>query len=155
MTSVALKSGAGWPTIGAGPVGLVDHEDVRDLQDPGLGRLDAVAHPGREQHQRGVGEPGDLDLALADPDGLDDHHVVAVGPGDGEGVEAQLPQRPRGTHAPARAETCTDDGASGQAAAYAARLESQRCADHEPGNLSPAASRCSRRHDDSGEPARY
>ena len=30
--------------VGAVPVGLVDHEDVGDLQDAGLGRLDRVAH---------------------------------------------------------------------------------------------------------------
>ena len=35
--------------------------------------------PGREQHHRRVGEPGDLDLALADADGLDEHDVAAGG----------------------------------------------------------------------------
>ena len=30
--------------VRAGPVGLVDHEDVGDLQDAGLDRLDRVAH---------------------------------------------------------------------------------------------------------------
>ena len=35
--------------------------------------------PGREQHQRGVGQAGDLDLALADADGLDQDHVAAGG----------------------------------------------------------------------------
>ena len=34
--------------VGAVAVGLVDHEDVGDLEDAGLRRLDAVAHPGRE-----------------------------------------------------------------------------------------------------------
>ncbi len=58
--------------VGAVAVGLVDDEDVADLEDPGLGRLDAVAHARGEQHQRGVGEAGDLDLALADADGLDE-----------------------------------------------------------------------------------
>ena len=65
--------------VGAVPVGLVDDVDVADLQDPGLGGLDAVAHPRGQQHQRGVGEPGDLDLALAHADGLDQHHVEAGG----------------------------------------------------------------------------
>ena len=36
-------------------------------------------HAGREQHERGVGEPGDLDLALPDADGLDEHDVAAGG----------------------------------------------------------------------------
>src|SRR6478735_2475188 len=51
--------------VGAVAVGLVDDVDVADLEDPGLGGLDAVAHPRRDQHHRGVGEAGDLDLALA------------------------------------------------------------------------------------------
>ena len=41
--------------VGALAVGLVDDEHVGDLEDAGLGRLDAVAHPGREEHQGGVG----------------------------------------------------------------------------------------------------
>ncbi len=45
----------------------------RDLQDAGLGRLDPVAHPRGQQHQRGVGRGGDLDLGLTDPDRLHDH----------------------------------------------------------------------------------
>ena len=35
--------------------------------------------PGREQHDRGVGEAGDLDLGLADADGLDEHDVAPGG----------------------------------------------------------------------------
>ena len=42
----------------SGPVGLVHHEDVGHLEDAGLGRLDAVAQAGRQQHQRRVGQPG-------------------------------------------------------------------------------------------------
>ena len=42
--------------VGAVPVGLVDHEDVGDLEDAGLHRLDRVAHARGEQHQRGVGQ---------------------------------------------------------------------------------------------------
>ena len=63
--------------VGAVPVGLVDHEHVGDLEDAGLGGLDPVAHARRQQHQRGVGGRGDLDLGLADADGLDQHHVAA------------------------------------------------------------------------------
>ena len=63
--------------VGAVAVGLVDHEDVGDLEDAGLGRLDAVAHPGREQHERGVGQRGDLHLGLPDADRLDEHDVAA------------------------------------------------------------------------------
>src|SRR6476659_6411714 len=47
-------------------VGLVDDEDVTDLEDAGLGGLDAVAHAGGEEHDRRVGQARDLDLGLAD-----------------------------------------------------------------------------------------
>ena len=40
-------------------VRLVHHEQVRHLEDAGLGRLDRVAHPRREQHDHGVRERGD------------------------------------------------------------------------------------------------
>ena len=51
--------------VGALAVGLVDHEHVADLEDAGLRGLDAVAHAGREEHDGGVGQRRDLDLALA------------------------------------------------------------------------------------------
>src|SRR5690606_17413197 len=63
--------------IGALAIGLVDDEDVADLEDAGLGGLDAVAHSRCEKDDRGVSEPGDLDLALPDADGLDDDDVAA------------------------------------------------------------------------------
>src|SRR6266567_4756942 len=40
--------------LGVRLVRLVHHEQVGDLEDAGLGRLDRVAHPRREQHQHGV-----------------------------------------------------------------------------------------------------
>src|SRR5205814_1836670 len=52
-------------------VGLVDDEDVRDLQEPGFGRLHRVAPSGVDDDNGGVGVAGDLDLDLADADGLD------------------------------------------------------------------------------------
>jgi hypothetical protein len=58
-------------------VGLVDDVDVADLQDPGLGGLDAVAHAGGEEDDGGVGLRGDLHLGLADADGLHEDHVTA------------------------------------------------------------------------------
>ena len=63
-------------------VGLVDDKDVGHLQDPGLGRLDAVAHAGCQQHERRVGDRGDLDLRLADPDGLYEDDVTPSGSED-------------------------------------------------------------------------
>ncbi|MNY03241.1 hypothetical protein D3C86_1358530 [compost metagenome] len=63
---------------GTGDVGLVDHEEVRDLHDPRLDGLNAVAQVGRQDEHRAIGCLGDRHLALADPHGLDDHHVAAV-----------------------------------------------------------------------------
>ena len=63
--------------IGAVAVGLVDDEDVPDLEDPRLRGLDPVAHAGREQHERRVRRPGDLDLGLTDADGLDEDRPEA------------------------------------------------------------------------------
>ena len=63
--------------VGAVPVGLVHHEYVADLQDPGLGRLDPVAHARGEQHHRGVRRRGDLDLGLPDAHRLDQDHLAA------------------------------------------------------------------------------
>ena len=58
--------------VDAGPVGLVDHEDVGDLQQPGLVGLHRVAPARVDHHDGGVGRAGDLDLDLAHADGLDD-----------------------------------------------------------------------------------
>ena len=63
---------------GAVPVGLVHHEDVGDLQDAGLGRLDASRPcPARRSTIVESAERGDLHLGLADPDGLDEDDVAA------------------------------------------------------------------------------
>ena len=57
--------------VGALAVGLVDHEHVGDLHQAGLVGLHAVT-PARVDHDDGgVGLAGDLDLHLADADGLD------------------------------------------------------------------------------------
>ena len=57
----------------AGLVALVDDDEVGDLEQAGLDRLDLVAHLGRLEHDRRVGRGRDLDLALARPDGLEQH----------------------------------------------------------------------------------
>ena len=72
--------------VGALAVGLVDDEHVGDLEDAGLGRLDAVAHPGCEQHHGGVGRAGDLDLGLAHADRLEQHDVAARGVEHAQGL---------------------------------------------------------------------
>ena len=61
----------------AGLVALVDHDQVGDLEQARLDRLDLVAHLGRLEHDRRVRRGGDLDLALPGPDGLDEDEVEA------------------------------------------------------------------------------
>ena len=58
-------------------VGLVDHDDVGDLHHAGLERLDRVAGARHEDECDGVGQPGHLDLALPDADGLVEQDVAA------------------------------------------------------------------------------
>ena len=56
-------------------VGLRDHEHVGDLHDPGLEELQHVARSGLDDDGDRVGHLGDLGLALADADRLDDDDV--------------------------------------------------------------------------------
>ena len=60
-------------TVSAAPgaVGLVDDEDVGDLEQPGLGGLHRVAPTRVHDDDRRVGVTRDLDLDLADADRLD------------------------------------------------------------------------------------
>src|ERR1700730_17883608 len=58
-------------------MGFVDDEDVRDLQDAGLDHLDTITEVWREHDDGGVRDRGDLELRLADPNGLQDHWVKA------------------------------------------------------------------------------
>ena len=51
--------------VGAGLVGLVDHEDVGDLHDAGLDRLDVVAHAGHQHHDGDLRDAGDFHFVLA------------------------------------------------------------------------------------------
>ena len=62
-----------------GSVGLVDHEHVGDLEQPGLVGLHGVAPAGVHHHDGGVGGAGHLHLHLADADGLDQHPRPAGG----------------------------------------------------------------------------
>ena len=57
--------------LGAFAIRLVDHEQVADLHEPGLHRLDAVARLGHQHHRRRVGGLRHLELALPDAHGLD------------------------------------------------------------------------------------
>ena len=78
------------------PVGLVDHEQVGDLEQPGLVGLDGVTPAGVHHHHRGVGGRRHRHLLLPDPDRLDEHdreahrRQHAEGVGDGERQAAEV-----------------------------------------------------------------
>ena len=61
----------------SGQVRLVDHEDIGDLEDAGLDDLDGVAARRRRDHHGGVGRLHDLELGLADTDGLEQASIAA------------------------------------------------------------------------------
>jgi hypothetical protein len=65
--------------LGARAVGLVDYEDVGDLHEAGLERLDRVARLGDEHDDARVRRARHVELALPNADGLDDHAVEAEG----------------------------------------------------------------------------
>ena len=88
----ALEVAAG--VVGARAVGLVDDEDVGDLEQARLVGLHGVAPARVHDHDGGVGGAGHLHLDLAHADGLDQH------PRPAGGVEARA--RPRGWRATGR-----------------------------------------------------
>ena len=61
---------------------------------PALAACTPSPMPGREQHHGGVGQRHDLDLGLADPDGLDQHDVAAR-PRRAPAAPAAWPRRAR------------------------------------------------------------
>ncbi len=68
------------PQLRGGPlrarlVALVHHDEVGDLQQARLDRLDLVAHLGRLEDDRRIGRGRHLHLALARADGLDEDQV--------------------------------------------------------------------------------
>ena len=78
------------PQLGGGPlraraVALVDDDDVRHLEQPGLDRLDLVAHLGCLEDDRRVGGRGDLHLALARAHRLEEDDVEPGGVEHGRG----------------------------------------------------------------------
>src|SRR5437667_10792901 len=62
------------------PVALVDHIQLGDLHDAGLQRLDAVTRFGDEDQNGRLGGRGDVELGLADADGLDQNAVKSECP---------------------------------------------------------------------------
>ena len=112
---------------GSGPVGLVDHEDVGRLEEPGLVGLDGVAPLGVEHDDGGVGRPGHLDLDLPDAHGLDEHEREAGRGehpdrlGDGHGQPAEMAPRRHGPDEDTGVEgvvlhphAVTEDGTAGE-----------------------------------------
>ncbi len=63
--------------VGHRVVGLVDDDDVGDLHHAGLQRLDRVARSRHQREDDRVGMVDDVDLRLADADGLDQDVVLA------------------------------------------------------------------------------
>ena len=62
--------------VGSVPVRLVDDEDVGDLENPRLDRLDVVPKPRNDEHEIGVRNLDDLHLVLPDADRLDEDDVL-------------------------------------------------------------------------------
>ncbi len=73
-------------SVGFGAVGLVHHEDIGNLENPGLDGLDVVPQPGDHHHQRGMGGADDFHLVLADADRLDDDDIPPHGIEDADDI---------------------------------------------------------------------
>ncbi len=65
--------------IGSRLVGLVDHQNIGDLQDAGLDGLNVVAHAWRFEDDGGVGGAGNVYFGLTGADRLDQDDFVAGG----------------------------------------------------------------------------
>jgi hypothetical protein len=65
--------------VGALAVGLVHHDDVRDLEQTRLGGLNCISRTGIEDDDGRIGDRGDLDLGLPDADRLQHDQVVGQG----------------------------------------------------------------------------
>ena len=127
--------------VGAGPVGLVDHEHVGDLHEAGLAGLHGIAPPGGDHDHGRVGLGHDVDLHLPDPDRLEDHPGIAGGGEDPHrlgGGDRQSPDvTPRG-HGPdehavvervlAHAHPVSEQGAPGERGGRVDRQHGDRVA---------------------------
>jgi hypothetical protein len=65
--------------IGSGLVRLVDGDDISDLEQAGLDRLNSVAKPRGLNDDYGIGKRRDIGAVLAGPDGLNENQWVACG----------------------------------------------------------------------------
>jgi len=133
--------------LGLRAVGLVDDEDVGDLQDAGLDRLHIVPQSGRLHDQGGLRLMGDIHFALARADRLDENGVEAGGiqRADGVGGGAGQPaQTATGGHAAdedagiasqvAHADAVAQDRAAGEGAGRVYGDDADRLA---PGAVGP------------------
>ena len=58
-------------------IGFVDHENVRNLHQPGLQALHVVAHAGHQHHNRAIRQPHDFNFALPHAHCLDQDNILA------------------------------------------------------------------------------
>ena len=71
--------------IHAGPVSLVDHEHIGDLDDPGFVGLNLIPPAGPENQDDDVDMVHHLQLGLADSHCLDENHVETCPRHGGDG----------------------------------------------------------------------
>ncbi len=89
--------------ISGAHIGLVHHEEIGDLHDPGLQELERVAASGLDHDEGGLGQILDVDLRLPDARGLDEDDVVRRrehldGRRDGLGEPARVTMGGEGAH---------------------------------------------------------
>src|SRR5262249_13719266 len=73
-------------------VGLVDDEDVADLHNARLDRLNVIAHSRYEHDDRNVGGLHDVHFVLSDADGFDQRPIVSGGFQNRNGVNCRARQ---------------------------------------------------------------
>src|ERR1019366_377165 len=74
-------------------VGLVDRDEIRDLEDAALDALELVARAREHQDDEDVDHVGPRRLALADAHGLHEHDIEPGSPGEQQGL-ARLAAHP-------------------------------------------------------------
>ena len=76
-------------------VGLVDGDDVGELEQAALDALQLVARARDGHHDENIDHVGDGGLGLADADRLDQHHVVAGSLDESDGLARGLGTPPK------------------------------------------------------------
>ena len=115
----------GAQAVRTGPVGLVHREDVGDLHQTRLERLDRVARFGHEDHEARIRRARDIQLALADADGLDEdaigaeriEHVAHLARGGGETAQRAARRERPDVHARIERDVLHADAVAEQRAA--------------------------------------